>query len=209
VLTAIVQWDHHTDKAANNLNFMQTEGKMIITAKFLETQSSTVTSRMIFVQGLPTSVESHWQAFITLVQLDHHRIDKAATNKYSYADTLLKEDVITVTIANLCMNQGRDSYADTLLKEDVITVTIANLCMNQGREVSRGERREVGLVAQGERSGLPTQEGWNEDHTCSETFHYCGRVQYFDIFHFCGSIDRALSRCFLSLGQVSVELGLF
>jgi hypothetical protein len=188
---------------------MQTEGKMFTVAKFLETQSSTVTSRMIFVQGLPTSVDSHWQAFITLVQLDHH-IDKAATNRYSYADTLLKEDVITVTIANLCMNQGRDSYADTLLKEDVITVTIANLCMNQGRDVSRGERREVvGLVAQGERSGLPTQEGWNEDHTCSETFHYCGRVQYFDIFHFCGSIDRALSRCFLSLGQVSVELSLF
>lgn len=127
---------------------------MITAVKFLETQSSTVTSRMIFVQGLPTSVESHWQAFITLVQLDHH-IDKAATNRYSYADTLLKEDVITVTIANLCMNQGRD--------------------------VSRGERRVVGLVAQGERSGLPTQEGWNEDHTCSETFHYCGRVQYFPL----------------------------
>jgi hypothetical protein len=79
------------------------------------------------------------------------------------------------------MNQGRYNYADTLLKEDVITVTIANLCMNQGRDVSRGERRVVGLVAQGERSGLPTQEGWNEDHTCSETFHYCGRVQYFPL----------------------------
>jgi hypothetical protein len=34
-------------------------------------------------------------------------------------------------------------------------------------------------------------------------------VEGFNIFHFCGSKDRALSGCFLSLGQVSVELGLF
>ena len=133
---------------------MQTEGKMITAVKFLETQSSTVTSRMIFVQGLPTSVESHWQAFITLVQLDHH-IDKAATNRYSYADTLLKEDVITVTIANLCMNQGRDNYADTLLKEDVITVTIA-IFVHESREGREQRREESGGPCSPRREEWPT-----------------------------------------------------
>ncbi|KAJ6327377.1 hypothetical protein OIU78_014291 [Salix suchowensis] len=54
--------------------------------------------------------------------------------------------------------------------------------MHELRDEREQRREGWGLYAKDRGEWPTTHEGWREDHTCSETFHFCERVQYFPTF---------------------------